>query len=192
MGIEGSVMAKRYSAKTWIIGITTIVGLGIGSARMLQAQDGAIRANLKQGDRLSSSQLAAVGVKPGSIPILEPMAQNSGRSASGLLRVGNQSEHPIRIALLHRQNGAKTTLQKAQKSAVPNEPVHWDFAPGEGGYQGLVLSVPQGDLSLQSGDVVVAFAQDGSRRYWGPFVVGETPLPFWNPKRSEWQLLINE
>ncbi len=186
-------MAKRYSATTWIIGVTTVIGLGIGSGRLLQAQDGAIGANLKQGNRLSTAQLATVGITPGSPPPLDPIAMQGSRSSStGLLRVGNQSEHPIRIALLNRQNGAKTNLQKSQKSSVPNEPVHWDFAPGEGGYQGLVLSIPQGDLSLQSGDVVVAFAQDGSRRYWGPFVVGETPLPFWNPKRSEWQLLINE
>jgi hypothetical protein len=186
-------MAKRYSATTWIVGVATVIGLGIGGGRMLQAQDGAIGANLKQGDRLSSAQLASVGIIPGSSPTLEPMAMQNSRSAStGILRVGNQSEHPIRIALLHRQTTTKSNLQKSPKSAVPHEPVHWDFAPGEGGYQGLVLSVPQGDLSLQNGDVVVAFAQDGSRRYWGPFVVGETPLPFWNPKRSEWQLLINE
>jgi hypothetical protein len=71
-----------------------------------------------------------------------------------------------------------------------NDPVHWDFEPGEGGYQGLILSLPQGDLQLEVGDILVAFAQDGSRRYWGPYVVGETSLPYWNVERSEWQLLL--
>ncbi|NJM58573.1 MAG: hypothetical protein HC857_15755 [Synechococcales cyanobacterium RU_4_20] len=75
-------------------------------------------------------------------------------------------------------------------NAANLEPIHWDFSPGEGGQSGLVLSVPQGDVELHPGDVLVAFAQDGSRRYWGPYVVGQTQLPFWNAERSEWQLLI--
>lgn len=186
-------MAKRYLVTTWLVGVAAVIGVGIGVGRMLQAQDGAIGSGIKQGDRLSAAQLAAVGI-PGESPVetLSPVLLQGRSSHSGILRVGNQSEHPIRIALLHRQKETKASLQKSTNSSVPTESVHWDFAPGEGGYQGLVLSVPQGDMTLQSGDVLVAFAQDGSRRYWGPFVVGETPLPFWNGTRSEWQLLINE
>jgi hypothetical protein len=192
VGLEGRVMAKRYSATAWLAAVVTVVGVGVGGVRLLQWQEGSARADLKQGDRLSPAQLAAVGITPEAKPTLTSMVLQGRSSSSGLLRVGNQSEHPIRIALLHRQQNNKAMLQKSKKPVLANEPVHWDFAPGEGGFQGLVLSVPQGDLTLQAGDVVVAFAQDGSRRYWGPFVVGETPLPFWNSKRSEWQLLINE
>lgn len=127
-----------------------------------------------------------------------------------VLRVGNQTPHPVRIALLQRggagsaqansSNSANSAMGEGDR-AVENfpvsplnssvkEPVHWDFEPGEGGYQGLILSLPQGDLKLEAGDVLVAFAQDGSRRYWGPYVVGESSLPYWNAERSEWQLLL--
>ncbi len=134
----------------------------------------------------------------------------------GRFRVGNQTQHPLRIAFLQQSDGPQTdspsersVTQKSSaaeakspagaattmppSTASPSmdlEPIHWDFAPGEGGQSGLLLSVPQGDVELRSGDVLVAFAQDGSRRYWGPYVVGQTQLPYWNEARSEWQLLI--
>jgi hypothetical protein len=54
----------------------------------------------------------------------------------------------------------------------------------------LILSLPQGNLKLKQGDILVAFAQDGSRRYWGPYVVGETTAPILNRKTSEWQLIL--
>lgn len=102
-------------------------------------------------------------------------------AAVGALRLSNQTTQPVRVALL------------AQKSAAgqPNylKPAHWDFAPEEGSRQGLILSLPDGDLKLKKGDILVAFAQDGSRRYWGPYVVGETTLPVRNSK-SEWQLIL--
>jgi hypothetical protein len=60
----------------------------------------------------------------------------------------------------------------------------------EGGSQGLMLSLPQGNLKLKKGDILVAFAQDGSRLYWGPYIVGETPLPIWNQQKAEWQLIL--
>ena len=43
---------------------------------------------------------------------------------------------------------------------------------------------------LENGDIVVAFAQDGSRLYWGPYVIGETPVPVWNKKTGEWELVL--
>lgn len=98
----------------------------------------------------------------------------------GTLRVSNPTDHPIRVALLTRQTKSKTYGQ----------PAHWDFAPMEGGRQGLILSLPQGNLKLSKGDILVAFAQDGSRQYWGPYVVGETPIPVWNPQKGEWQLVL--
>lgn len=101
------------------------------------------------------------------------------------LRVSNQTEQPVRVALLSRQAAVPAAKKTAYK-----EPVHWDFAPGEGSSQGLILSLPEGDLKLKKGDVLVAFAQDGSRRYWGPYVVGETSLPMWEQQKSEWQLVL--
>jgi len=98
----------------------------------------------------------------------------------GAFRVSNPTEHPVRVALL-----ARATQSKAYK-----EPAHWDFAPMEGGSQGLLLSLPQDNLLLSKGDILVAFAQDGSRRYWGPYVVGETPIPVWNQQQAEWQLVL--
>jgi hypothetical protein len=142
----------------------------------------------------------------------------------GALRVGNQTTHPIRVALLQRTqvhpapvhpapvhpaqvHPATSESHQAPSTLPPEilteanlnpslnlqlEPVHWDFAPGEGGYQGLLLSLPGGDLQLQPGDVLIAFAQDGSQQYWGPYVVGETPIPQWNPAYGEWQLRLED
>ncbi len=108
---------------------------------------------------------------------LDPVAV---AARQGNLRVSNPTEHPVRVALLSRQLAQKTY----------GEPTHWDFSPMEGGAQGLMLSLPLGGLKLKKGDVLVAFAQDGSRLYWGPYVVGETAAPSWNAKIAEWQLVL--
>lgn len=113
--------------------------------------------------------------------------QSSDATAiSGALRVRNQTEQPLRVALLTQS----ATNSSATSKPKYGEPVHWDFAPGEGSSQGLILSLPEGNLKLHKGDVIVAFAQDGSRRYWGPYVVGETDAPLLNRKTSEWQLIL--
>lgn len=123
----------------------------------------------------------------------------------GPLRVGNQTEHPLRIAFLAQGETpadiaispeepaiavSSTTAESLAANGTEREPFHWDFAPAEGSRDGLLLALPEGDLALQDGDVVVAFAQDGSQRYWGPYVVGQTSLPHWNGDRNEWQLLV--
>ncbi|OKH35150.1 hypothetical protein NIES2101_37965 [Calothrix sp. HK-06] len=95
----------------------------------------------------------------------------------GTLRLSNQTNQPVRLALLSRSKQAKPAA-------------HWDFAPQEGSEKGLLLSLPDGKLQLSKGDVVVAFAQDGSRRYWGPYIVGETPFPMWNSQQKEWWLIL--
>lgn len=105
-----------------------------------------------------------------------------GIEAQGDLRVSNQTNYPLRVALLHQQS--------SDTSPTFSQPVHWDFAPGEGEAKGLILSLPNQNLQLQPGDVLVAFAQDGSRRYWGPYVVGKTSAPVWNANTSEWQLIL--
>lgn len=105
----------------------------------------------------------------------------------GVLRLSNQTEHPVRVAFLARQEKIKSSNSK---QSVYGEPAHWDFAPEEGTQQGLLLSLPTGFVKLERGDILVAFAQDGTRRYWGPYVVGSTPMPVWDRKTSEWQLIL--
>lgn len=112
---------------------------------------------------------------------------DSKTKAAGSLRMSNKTTQPVRLALLSRQLSLKSTKANKIKSDIP---AHWDFAPEEGSETGLVLSLPQGNLRLEKGDILVAFAQDGSRRYWGPYVVGETSSPQWNPQTQEWQLVL--
>ena len=123
--------------------------------------------------------------KPDSIPTPEPLEESNSSipanaSATGSLRVSNRSERPVRVALLSKR--------QAEKSY--GKPAHWDFVPGEGGGKGLMLSLPEGKLQVKRGDILVVFAQDGSRRYWGPYVVGETVSPAWNGTAGEWQLIL--
>lgn len=101
-------------------------------------------------------------------------------TAIGGLRVSNQTDYPVRIAI--RARSLDTNTYKP--------PAHWDFAPDEGNLNGFSLSLPDGDVKVKKGDVLVAFAQDGSRRYWGPYIVGETPTPIWNQQAAEWQLIL--
>ena len=115
-----------------------------------------------------------------------PQSPDAKVGISGALRVSNQTEQPLRVALLTQS----ATNSSATSKPKYGEPVHWDFAPGEGSSQGLILSLPEGNLKLHKGDVIVAFAQDGSRRYWGPYVIGETDAPLLNRKTSEWQLIL--
>lgn len=159
---------------------------------------------------------AAATIDPAKGPELTPDFTPEAQDHRGRFRVGNQTEHPIRIAFLPQhpdQNLAHTQAlaqepallaeagasegaaglaagESPSRPALDLEPSHWDFAPGEGASNGLLLSLPGGDLDLQQGDVLVAFAQDGSSRYWGPYVVGQTQLPYWDSDRQEWQLLI--
>ncbi|MBN3911112.1 MAG: hypothetical protein HWQ35_32590 [Nostoc sp. NMS1] len=122
-----------------------------------------------------------------------PVLAERDKSASiaknqGTLRMSNQTNQPVRLALLARQSVAKGSGTKQTNYDVP---AHWDFAPQEGSEKGLILSLPQNNLKLEKGDILVAFAQDGSRSYWGPYVVGETQLPKWNSQNREWQLVLS-
>lgn len=107
----------------------------------------------------------------------------------GTLRMSNQTDQPVRLALLARPSHSKGS---ADSKFSPDIPAHWDFAPQEGSAKGMILSLPNGNLKLEKGDILVAFAQDGSRRYWGPYVVGETSLPTWNAQTKEWSLVLSQ
>jgi hypothetical protein len=137
----------------------------------------------------------AKGLKSEPIPtpsepegeLISPIATESAANrfvkntkAVGTLRVSNRTEHPVRVAL----------LTKPQAEQSYSRPAHWDFAPGEGSGLGLMLSLPEGQLKVKQGDILVVFAQDGSRHYWGPYVAGETASPAWNNKAGEWQLVV--
>ncbi|NEU79001.1 hypothetical protein [Nostoc sp. UIC 10630] len=127
--------------------------------------------------------------KENTYPVLAERDKSASKAKNqGTLRMSNQTNQPVRLALLARQSVAKGS---GTKQANYDVPAHWDFAPQEGSEKGLVLSLPQNNLKLEKGDILVAFAQDGSRRYWGPYVVGETQLPKWNSQSREWQLVLS-
>jgi hypothetical protein len=116
------------------------------------------------------------------------------RAPSGKLRVSNRSEHPIRLAMRlksEKLRGDKYN-EKISRGDRYEAPAHWDFYAGEGSDRGLVVALPNRSLHLSKGDVVMAFAQDGSRRYWGPFIVGETDNPVWDPATQEWKLILED
>ena len=105
----------------------------------------------------------------------------------GELRISNPTGYPVRVALLAKKPEAPSS---GGTTSGYDLPAHWDFAPQEGGTKGLIVSLPNRNLKVQQGDILVAFAQDGSRRYWGPYVIGETALPTWNTRRAEWELIL--
>lgn len=151
----------------------------------------------------SQSTVSSVSTLPGSALVPSTAVENKTQDAKktvtayrpnssskasplGNLRLSNQTNQPVRLALLSRRSLAKGS--SGHQDAVP---AHWDFAPNEGSDKGLVLSLASGNLELQKGDILVAFAQDGSRRYWGPYIVGETSSPNWNSQGKEWQLILS-
>jgi len=143
---------------------------------------------------ISAKSLSTPATTPKGEENTYPVLANRDKSADkakdqGTLRMSNQTNQPVRLALLARQSVAKSS---ATKQANYDVPAHWDFAPQEGSDKGLTLSLPQNNLKLEKGDILVAFAQDGSRRYWGPYVVGETQSPKWNSQNREWQLVLSQ
>jgi hypothetical protein len=121
--------------------------------------------------------------------IEKPITENPGGQSKnpGNLRMSNKTNQPVRLVILAQNLTINKESSKKNKYYLP---AHWDFDPQEGSGKGLILSLQEANLKLEKGDVVVAFAQDGSRRYWGPYVVGETLLPKWNPQVQEWELML--
>ncbi|MDF5726936.1 MAG: hypothetical protein PUP92_02605 [Rhizonema sp. PD38] len=151
-----------------------------------------------------TTEASSVSPSPQILPTLTPTSQAEGNQhnhpdltsphnsskkvAPGTLRMSNRTAQAVRLALLARRSTLSDSGTGQSKYDVP---AHWDFAPQEGSEKGLILSLPKKNLKLEKGDILVAFAQDGSRRYWGPYVVGETSSPTWNPENGEWQLVLN-
>ena len=144
----------------------------------------------------------APSAKPAPIPTADqPVETRPDKRAGtasiryGVLRIGNPTSYPVRVALLPQKetkqgSGTESAIAQSGEPLSYEVPAHWDFAPEEGGANGLLVSLPDRTLKLKKGDVLVAFAQDGSGRYWGPYVVDETAMPTWNPKAVEWQLIL--
>jgi hypothetical protein len=190
-------MMKNLTSKVYpiffVVLLLGLAGLGLGLSRFtitietespdssLPAIDPPVEPAVSKVETLTpglpsvSPDLPTPVASPSTSP--DPVALAAGQ---GTLRVSNRTDRPVRVALLTRQAKPKTNGQ----------PAHWDFAPMEGSRQGLLLSLPQGNLKLSKGDILVAFAQDGSRQYWGPYVLGETPMPIWSGQQGEWQLVL--
>lgn len=132
----------------------------------------------------STPPVIEVAPSPTALPSVTPSVSIVQPSIANGLRIRNTSPYPIRVVLLSQQSAQNNSPANAYRA-----PVHWDFAPKEGSSAGLLLSLPEGNLTLRKGDVLVAFALDGSRHYWGPYVVGETP-GLSRSAASEWQLVI--
>ncbi len=145
------------------------------------SESGEPLVNIPSQPTLGSKPIESLKQDTPSVSSPEPRVADG----QGALRVSNQTDQPVRVALLARSVVNSSTAQPAY-----GIPAHWDFAPGEGSRQGLTLSMPKGNLKLKKGDILVAFAQDGSRRYWGPYVVGETTTPVWHSPTAEWQLIL--
>lgn len=183
----------KVSAYKVLLGVVALVGLAAGSRPAIAATRATAPAAEVLPAEVSPVSPAASGVAvpapQAPVPVFTDAMPGLGERAgqkpaasgsTGQLRAGNRTEHPVRLVFLGRQSG----------SSAYGEPAHWDFAPFEGGSKGLILSLPQAELALKPGDILVAFAQDGSRHYWGPYVVGQTRVPVWNPRAKEWQLVL--
>ncbi|OIP74286.1 MAG: hypothetical protein AUK48_09550 [Oscillatoriales cyanobacterium CG2_30_44_21] len=127
-----------------------------------------------------NSEAAKVIIPPLPATFTRPNL-NDGENI-GSLRVGNRSDRSVRIVLFSRIS--------SQNAWQAIEPLNWDFAPNEGGKEGLLLSLPNYKVAIGKGDVIFAFATDGSRTYWGPNIVGETDAPFWDNQNKEWSMVL--
>ncbi|CEJ42602.1 hypothetical protein [Umezakia ovalisporum] len=134
----------------------------------------------------ANNQTNKIGINDTHI-LTQGQHSNADAQSQRTLRISNQTDQPVRLALLARQPRVKNPGTQTNYHL----PAHWDFDPQEGSEKGLILSLPDGNLKLENGDIIVAFAQDGSRRYWGPYVVGETSLPQWNSENQEWLLVLS-
>jgi hypothetical protein len=174
---------KAMAAKPSILSLT-LAALGGGAAAfvLLQLQ---FSIWIEPSPKDSTPPVIEVVPSPTASPSVAPSVSVVQPPLANGLRVRNTSPYPIRVVLRSQQ----AVQNNLPVNDVYRAPVHWDFAPNEGSNAGLLLSLPEGTLTLKNGDVLVAFALDGSRYYWGPYVVGKTRGLSRSPA-SEWQLVI--
>ena len=175
LGLVGVLLLwLRFSVSIELIKPDSSLPSAMPSAEPLPTLPSAPTRASKQSEPLAQAPLSESSPEPGRVA-----------ASQGAFRMSNQTDQPVRVALLARHPGTSAGGQSTYSN-----PVHWDFAPGEGSAKGLILSLPESNLKLKKGDILVAFAQDGSRRYWGPYVVGETASPVWKRQTAEWQLIL--
>jgi hypothetical protein len=174
IGVVIALILSQFQLNVWVEQAPEINGpVVIAPDDLVPADHGPVPANPS----------GTPTVAPTPAPTVAPTLAANQPVPNGL-RVKNLSNYPVRLVLLAKQPVAGATPSPSAQTPT----IHWDFAPLEGSNSGLILSVPAGTLKLQPGDVLMAFALDGSRQYWGPFVVGQTALPSQKPNSSEWQL----
>ncbi len=153
-------------------------GVAPGDTPPKEAAPGESTPTIAQSSAQSSAQSKALE------DTVNPLKSGLGINRAGALRISNPTDYPVRIALLPQRPSVVA-------AKVYEPPAHWDFDPEEGQLKGLLVGLSnRPNLQVKPGDVLVAFALDGSRRYWGPYVVSETELPNWDPKSAEWQLTL--
>ncbi len=113
-------------------------------------------------------------------PQLEPDRTRTPVLRTGPLRVGNRTDFPVRVVVMLR----------SEESNDQPQVFHWDFAANEGGSEGLPLSLEEDPLLIRPGEIIMAFSLDGSQRYWGPNLVGESLSPFWEPSLEVWSMIL--
>ncbi|MEN9226396.1 MAG: hypothetical protein Q6M54_13095 [Thermostichus sp. DRC_bins_24] len=166
---QGSLLVGFWQA---LVLVATLLGVGTPPLRA-QTLEEPVPASPE--DALEGDVAPALPLEPAFPGQAAPTV-----SRSGAFRVGNRTPYPIRLVILMRGG----------ERLINPETAHWDFAPGEGGSEGLVLSLGEEPLQIGPGDIVVAFTLDGTRRYWGPNVVGESLAPFWHGESRSWSMIL--
>ncbi len=185
--VSGWVVYQRFTTSAIV---PSAIDLPLADSELPKADSPATQPTLAP----SAKPVPTTAAQP--VEALPDKRTGTASSRNGVLRIGNPTSYPVRVALLPKQEAKQGSGKAASAIAQPEEPAsyevpaHWDFAPQEGGANGLLVSLPDRTLKLKKGDVLVAFAQDGSGRYWGPYVVDETAMPTWNPNAVEWQLIL--
>lgn len=189
--VSGWVVLKRFTVVP--IAPSTLDPLSAPSSESTKA----VKEQLPPAPGSANAPTAPIQSAPPAIKQASQQPPGTSAIRQGVFRIGNPTGYPVRVALLPKKAASESARTDANATSVNTVnqpryelPAHWDFAPEEGGTQGLLVSLPDRTLKLKKGDVLVAFAQDGSGRYWGPYVVDETPLPLWNAKAVEWQLIL--
>jgi hypothetical protein len=180
------LVIKNMAVKVKLLPVLLAISIGLVGAFVLTQ----LQFNVWLEPDPTSEEAPVIAIDPLPAPTAAVSSTSTPSSPSKPipdgLRVSNQTDLPIRVVLLAQGSVASDPVKQPFQ-----EPVHWDFAPMEGNVGGLAMSLPEGDLKLADGDVLMIFALDGSKRYWGPYVVGQTARPIKQKTTAEWQLILS-